>query len=291
MSKDCAMYDKRIVNSAKFLKLSATAKLLYLYMLGDADTDGIVDAYVTMNKLNSSPGDLEVLVNNGFAIILNENQVTYLPDYLKHNPGLDARWLKRSIYLPLLAKVVPNARIATTVLRTYKKGNKEEHRVVKIIVTAADIMSQNTIEVRPLNISCETHENSCETHVKDKLSKDNLNEDKSSSARCIERETIKNILKNIGVKEPKLAQLLMSENLLPLPMIIKYSVEAKKKDNPAGWIIKAIEDKFPRSIQPGRHYDPNCPKCHGTGTVKYNPVGLSDVLCTLDCDCYKNYKP
>ncbi len=63
------MYSEQIIKSDRFLNLSHTAKILYFYLLIDADDDGFNNRVrSTMDVSKTTQEDLKQLVENGFII-------------------------------------------------------------------------------------------------------------------------------------------------------------------------------------------------------------------------------
>ena len=74
------MFNLKIVDSAKFLKMPISSQLLYFHLGLRADDDGIVEAYNILRLIGSSEDDLKVLVSKGFIKVLNEDMVTFICD-------------------------------------------------------------------------------------------------------------------------------------------------------------------------------------------------------------------
>ena len=61
------MFSKRLINSAKFLKMPISSQALYFHLGLHADDDGIVEAYPILNSVGCSEDDLRVLVAKNLA--------------------------------------------------------------------------------------------------------------------------------------------------------------------------------------------------------------------------------
>ena len=245
MSKDSTMLANDLLNTTHFLKMPSSVKLLYIYLNMDADSDGIVEAYHTIRKISATPGDLEVLVQNKFAVLLNEDLVTYLPDYLHNNSNVDVRWKKDSIYLPLLNDVCPNACVAFPV-RTDKK-------VIKVIKSVAEYMALTQGKIRDSSranyldlervsgCSRAAHEQllSCSCISKDKLSKDKLNENKRIKAAA-NPFAAKKILEATGIGSQILYQLLANPELPNIGTLQDLAAAAQRQPNPAQWLTEEL---------------------------------------------------
>lgn len=104
------MFAKTVVNSARFLRMPATARLLYYDLGMAADDDGIVESFTVMRTTGAAEDDLRVLATKGFISILNEDLVSYILDWKQNNHIRTDRY-KPSIYTPLLVQIndgIPN---------------------------------------------------------------------------------------------------------------------------------------------------------------------------------------
>ncbi|WP_298588125.1 hypothetical protein [uncultured Megasphaera sp.] len=128
MSASQTMIDIPTVTSGRFLTLPPTAKVLYFYLLMFADDDGIVDAYVPLQISHTQFSDLNELEQKGYIIYLEKPTLGFLPDYLRHNRNLDIRSKKDSIYLPLLAEKIPDAKIMVSIA----KGKKNSKQIMPV---------------------------------------------------------------------------------------------------------------------------------------------------------------
>lgn len=104
------MFSKRIINSARFLKMPVSTQLLYFHLGLHADDDGVVEAYTVMNAIGVTEDDLRILVAKGFVQVLNEDLVTYITDW-KENNKIRADRKVDSIYKDLLLQMVPDAQL------------------------------------------------------------------------------------------------------------------------------------------------------------------------------------
>lgn len=102
------MFSKRVVGSAKFLKMPISTQCLYFHLGLNADDDGIVEAYTTIKQIGATEDDLKVLVAKGFCKVLNEDLVTYITDWRENNKLRADRKID-SIYKDLLLQMVPDA--------------------------------------------------------------------------------------------------------------------------------------------------------------------------------------
>ena len=151
MSASQTMIDIPTVTSGRFLTLPPTAKVLYFYLLMFADDDGIVDAYVPLQISHTQFSDLNELEQKGYIIYLEKPTLGFLPDYLRHNRNLDIRSKKDSIYLPLLAEKIPDAKIMVSIAKG-KKNSKQIMPVSQYMVKE----SENNVPALADNQTMET---------------------------------------------------------------------------------------------------------------------------------------
>ena len=104
------MFSKRIINSARFLKMPVSSQCLYFHLGLHADDDGIVEAYTVMNSVGASEDDLKILVVKGFLLVLNDDLVSYITDWRENNKIRADRKVD-SIYKDLLVQMLPDADI------------------------------------------------------------------------------------------------------------------------------------------------------------------------------------
>lgn len=105
------MFSQRIINSARFLRMPISARLLYYDLGMRADDDGVVEAYPVAKLCGCTEDDLKVLYAKGFIQILDKEElIAYITDWTEHNTIRADRKID-SIYKDLLIKVVPEARL------------------------------------------------------------------------------------------------------------------------------------------------------------------------------------
>lgn len=79
------MFAKSVIGSARFLRMPATARLLYYDLGMQADDDGVVEAFSVMRTTGAMEDDLRVLVSKGFVSVMNDDLVTYIMDWKRNN--------------------------------------------------------------------------------------------------------------------------------------------------------------------------------------------------------------
>ncbi len=82
---DHRMFSKRVIGSARFLRMPASSRLLYYDLGMYADDDGVVEAFSVMRQTQATEDDLRVLVSKGFVSILNEDLVSVITDWKINN--------------------------------------------------------------------------------------------------------------------------------------------------------------------------------------------------------------
>jgi hypothetical protein len=103
------MFSKKIIDSARFLKMPLETQTLYFHLALRADDDGIVEAFSVLRLVGAAEDSLRILVAKGFITILNEDLVTHVTDWLEHNQIRPDRKVD-SIYFDLLVKVLPHTK-------------------------------------------------------------------------------------------------------------------------------------------------------------------------------------
>lgn len=154
------MFSKRIINSAKFLRMPPSSRLLYYDLGMEADDDGVVEAFSVMRKTGACEDDLRVLVSKEFITILNEDLVSYINDWTENNKIRADRKVD-SVYKDLVIRLIPDAKLIKSKERA-DTGKK----------TGKVMDDQWTSNGQPMDgIS------------KDKLSKDKLSKDKENKTK------------------------------------------------------------------------------------------------------------
>lgn len=106
------MFAKSVTNSARFLMMPVSSRLLYYDLGMAADDEGIVEAFTVMRMSGAAEDDLRVLHSRGFITILTEEFVTYINDW-KVNNYLQNDRTKPSRYHELLVKMQPLSGLET----------------------------------------------------------------------------------------------------------------------------------------------------------------------------------
>ena len=151
------MFSKRLINSARFLKMPISCQALYFHLGLNADDDGIVEAYNVIKTIGCTEDDLKVLVAKGFVNVLNEDLVSYITDW-KENNSIRADRKIDSIYKDLLLEMIPTVELLEKKTST-KKSNIQPND------------NQMTTNVQP-------NDNQMTTNVQHRLGKDRLGKDR-----------------------------------------------------------------------------------------------------------------
>ena len=104
------MFSKKIINSARFLKMPIDTQGLYFHLALNADDDGIVEAWPIMKMVGAAEDSLKVLATKGLVKVLNEDLVSHITDWNEHNVIRADRKVD-SIYKNLLLQIVPDAEV------------------------------------------------------------------------------------------------------------------------------------------------------------------------------------
>lgn len=116
------MFSKKIIDSARFLKMPLETQTLYFHLGIRADDDGIVEAYSVMRLVGATEDSLKILVAKGFVTVLNDDLVTHITDWNEHNLIRSDRKVD-SIYKDLLLRVVPHAEL----IEPRERADKKHH--------------------------------------------------------------------------------------------------------------------------------------------------------------------
>ncbi len=155
---DRRMVSRKIVESARFLKMPATSQNLYFHLVVNADDDGIVEAYSVLALTKANEDDLRVLVSKQFVFMLNEDLVAYIEDWLEMN-CFRADRKKDSRYKQLLLQLRPDVKLIEAKERSDTKGRKKKGQSMDSTWTAQPNLIQsnktesNLTEDKIINLS------------------------------------------------------------------------------------------------------------------------------------------
>lgn len=120
------MFSKRVVCSARFMKMPISSQCLYFYLGIAADDDGVVEAYPIVQSSNATEDDLKILVAKGFVKVLNEDLVTYITDWNENNKIRADRKID-SIYKDLLLQMNPEVKLVEAKKRKDNELRSKAH--------------------------------------------------------------------------------------------------------------------------------------------------------------------
>lgn len=104
------MFSIKIIDSAKFLKMPSSSRLLYYDLCMRADDDGVVEGFNVLRMTGATEDDLKILVAKEFIKVLNEDLVAYVTDWKEHNKIRADRKVD-SIYKDLLLQILPDIKL------------------------------------------------------------------------------------------------------------------------------------------------------------------------------------
>ncbi|EJO5348379.1 hypothetical protein NRP93_002503 [Clostridium botulinum] len=114
------MFSLKIIDSARFLKMPPSTRLLYYDLCMRADDDGVVEGFNVLRMTGATEDDLRVLTSKGFIKVLNEDLVSYIIDWTEHNKIRADRKVD-SLYIDLLLKVIPDVPLMESKERADRK--------------------------------------------------------------------------------------------------------------------------------------------------------------------------
>ena len=121
------MFSKRIINSARFLKMPVSTQCLYFHLGLHADDDGVVEAYTVLSSVGATEDDLKILVAKGFLTVLNEDLVSYINDWRENNKIRSDRKID-SIYKDLLVQMLPEVELLEARNRTDNENRSKMYK-------------------------------------------------------------------------------------------------------------------------------------------------------------------
>lgn len=114
------MFSKKIIDSARFLKMPLETQTLYFHLGLRADDDGVVEAYSVMRIVGANEDSLRILMAKNFVTVLNDDLVTHITDWSEHNLIRSDRKID-SIYKDLLLRIIPDVELIEPKERADKK--------------------------------------------------------------------------------------------------------------------------------------------------------------------------
>lgn len=210
------MISLKIVDSAKFIKMPVSSRTLYYDLIIRADDDGVVEAFNVMRITGATEDDLRVLVSKGFVIILNEDLVSFITDWLEHNKIRADRKID-SLYKDLLLQVVSDVELVNKRTRSDCK---------KLIGQPMDM--QWTDNGQPM----------------DSIGKDRLGKDRETTTVVVssEIEKVKQLLKDLQLTDLEALKILKSsKGDFEVIQKVYNHFKNKKVDNFVGIMISMVK--------------------------------------------------
>ena len=97
------MFANAVIGSARFLRMSVGARLLYYDLGMRADDDGAVEAFAVMRICGVGEKALQELIDGGFLVLLNDDQVCYITHWHESNTIRKDRY-RRGLYYDLIPR-------------------------------------------------------------------------------------------------------------------------------------------------------------------------------------------
>lgn len=170
------MFSKRIIESARFLRMPASSRLLYFDLGMRADDDGVVEAYTVIRATGATEDDFKILVAKNFLKILNEDLVSYITDWSENNRIRPDRKID-SIYKGLLIQVLPDVELV-------EKRERADHKTSKITYSVQNV-DEKVINTEQKNLSCmdwttngQPMDNQRTTNGRHRIGKDRIGKDR-----------------------------------------------------------------------------------------------------------------
>ena len=148
------MFAKKIIDSARFIKMPSETQSFYFHLSMRADDDGIVEAFSVMRLLGISEDNLKILVAKDFVTVLNDDLVSHITDWKEHNLIRADRKVD-SLYKGLLLQVVPDISLLEKKERADRKHDENirdsngtsmgRHSIVKDSIGEVSIVENNTM--------------------------------------------------------------------------------------------------------------------------------------------------
>lgn len=170
------MFSKRIIESARFLRMPASSRLLYFDLGMRADDDGVVEAYTVIRATGATEDDFKILVAKNFLKVLNEDMVSYITDWSENNRIRPDRKID-SIYKGLLIQVLPDVKLV-------EKRERADHKTSKITYSVQNV-DEKAVNTEQKNLSCmdwttngQPMDNQRTTNGRHRIGKDRIGKDR-----------------------------------------------------------------------------------------------------------------
>ncbi len=219
------MFSIKIIDSAKFLKMPSSTRLLYYDLGMRADDDGIVEAFNVLRMTGATEDDLRVLASKGYIKVLNEDLVTYILDWQEHNKIRADRKID-SLYKDLLLQIIPEVKLVERKQRADRKTKL--------------LLDNGTSQGQPND-----------GLGQDRLGQDRLGQDSTTTVYekvvVDKREELKEVLKDFSSDEFKSLTEFCSNNKVSVDVVVeklKVINQMKNINNRVGALITAIKEDW-----------------------------------------------
>ncbi|MDH2474281.1 hypothetical protein [Clostridium perfringens] len=219
------MFSIKIIDSAKFLKMPSSTRLLYYDLGMRADDDGIVEAFNVLRMTGATEDDLRVLASKGYIKVLNEDLVTYILDWQEHNKIRADRKID-SLYKDLLLQIIPEVKLVERKQRADRKTKL--------------LLDNGTSQGQPND-----------GLGQDRLGQDRLGQDSTTTVYekvvVDKREELKEVLKDFSSDEFKSLTEFCSNNKVSVDVVVeklKVINQMKNINNRVGALIAAIKEDW-----------------------------------------------
>lgn len=291
------MFSMDIIDTDKFLDMPISARLLYYDLGMRADDDGFVASpRRIMRTTGVHEDDLKILISKGYVHYFDSGIIVIL-DWKINNTIRNDRYVATKFY------------DEKQQLRLCKNNH---YAITEDAATQLPAGSQEgTPDGEQPGIPLGNQEgipNSSQTGTPDGsqvgIPKGSQNDapvgypiqhnTKQEKTITTEKVTPKTLLLSFGLSPDVVNELLQMKQVAALSasqvkLMYQYALKHASA-NPLGYFLALLKNKnFSQSFVPEkRHYNPNCPKCHGTGTYKQK-VGNDNYteLVEMPCDCYQ----
>ncbi|AOY53333.1 hypothetical protein [Clostridium perfringens] len=219
------MFSIKVIDSAKFLKMPSSSRLLYYDLGMRSDDDGIVEAFNVLRMTGATEDDLRILVSKGYIRVLNEDLVTYIIDWKEHNKIRADRKID-SMYKDLLLQIMPEVNLLESKERADRKKKSWD--------------DNGTSHGQPM----------------DGIGQDRLGQDSTGQVRTTtgeenvvvdKRKELKEVLKSFSSDEIKSLTEFCSNNKVSVDVVVeklKIINQIKKINNRVGALIAAIKEDW-----------------------------------------------
>ena len=170
------MFSKRIIESARFLRMPASSRLLYFDLGMRADDDGVVEAYTVIRATGATEDDFKILVAKNFLKVLNEDMVSYITNWSENNRIRPDRKID-SIYKGLLIQVLPDVELV-------EKRERADYKTSKINYSVQNV-DEKAVNTEQKNLSCmdwttngQPTDNQRTTNGQHRIGKDRIGKDR-----------------------------------------------------------------------------------------------------------------